>query len=624
MLLVGSATLAQNNPTSPPATLYQLDKILNKSALSTVSCSADTIRYVRDGKATAYLGVTMNVPSEFSGYAQYYDCPQEITVSGMVFYAGVNAIGDSAIIECSIYTANPDSSMGTLVTIDTITVYDTYFPANIDVMRYEVNFLSPAVMNQPYFVRVKTHTTAPLGVMSDDYNANDGQGEAIGYWHWTGDSTWYPSGQFFAWDVDWLLEPIVTYDLSDSVVLSMDTACAGASICAARYASPVVYNRMYNTNAFAGNDSIPFVYDWNDGITTIENDSCHIYATSATYNMTLTTTNNGWTSSCSVQTGDSITITNAPIASFSSSGTNLSYNFLDLSSDAPDTYLWDFGDGNTSSLQNPAHTYLAYGTYTVCLTTTNTCGTDSTCSAIVICEMPAAAFSNTFNELSVSFSDSTSGPGISYFWDFGDGNTDTVNNPTHIYSVDGNYTVCLISSNSCGSDTICSLISVCALPEASFSSSSLNFTASFSDSSLGLGNSYFWDFGDGSSDTIQNPTNVYSSGGIYTVCLTVTNLCGTDSSCSAINVIPSSLIVNDDNLIQYYPNPTKDKILVNLGYFVNNALISVISADGKLVDSYKFIDAETFEISLTGDSGIYTIIVNTSTRVHSFQVIKRK
>lgn len=65
-----------------------------------------------------------------------------------------------------------------------------------------------------------------------------------------------------------------------------------------------------------------------------------------------------------------------PVADFTFSVNSNTFEFADQSTDAAD-YLWDFGDGNNSTLQNPAHTYAANGTYLVRLTVTNGCGSDT-------------------------------------------------------------------------------------------------------------------------------------------------------------------------------------------------------------------------------------------------------
>ena len=114
----------------------------------------------------------------------------------------------------------------------------------------------------------------------------------------------------------------------------------------------------------------------------------------------------------------------------------------------PALYFWDFGDGNYSSQQHPYHSYLASGTYLVCLTVydsmQNFC--DSTCHYITVQGSGGcmADFSSLDSMGYVFFlSTSTLGNGGYYYWDFGDGNYSTAQNPSHVYANPGNYTVCL-------------------------------------------------------------------------------------------------------------------------------------------------------------------------------------
>jgi len=115
------------------------------------------------------------------------------------------------------------------------------------------------------------------------------------------------------------------------------------------------------------------------------------------------------------------------------------------------SYAWNFGDGNTSTVVNPTHTYAQNGTYTVTLTVTDNEGaTDtSTTTATIADTEPNADFTGTPTSgpepLTVAFTDaSTSYDGIvAWAWDFGDGNTSTEQNPTHVYAEAGLYTVSL-------------------------------------------------------------------------------------------------------------------------------------------------------------------------------------
>ena len=77
----------------------------------------------------------------------------------------------------------------------------------------------------------------------------------------------------------------------------------------------------------------------------------------------------------------------APLAAFEWEHTSMNdgaTEFTDISSNAPESWLWDFGDGNTSAMQNPSHIFAEPGTYTVCLTVSNTAGSDMTCEDIVL------------------------------------------------------------------------------------------------------------------------------------------------------------------------------------------------------------------------------------------------
>ena len=145
----------------------------------------------------------------------------------------------------------------------------------------------------------------------------------------------------------------------------------------------------------------------------------------------------------------------------------LSVEFTDLS--IPGTFpitewLWDFGDGNTITSQNPSHIYNLVGDYTVSLTVTTSKGSDQKTETDYInviqgTILPTADFSATptsgIAPLTVVFSDLSS-PGSSpitnWLWDFGDGNTITSQNPSHIYDFEGDYTVSLAVTTSDGSD----------------------------------------------------------------------------------------------------------------------------------------------------------------------------
>ncbi len=135
----------------------------------------------------------------------------------------------------------------------------------------------------------------------------------------------------------------------------------------------------------------------------------------------------------------------------------LSVAFTDASTGSPTSWAWTFGDGGTSTSQNPSHDYSAPGTYTVTLTATNAYGSDvktRTGYIVVSPPLPVASFTgggaSGAHPLPVPLTDTSSHTPTSWLWDFGDGDTSTDQNPVHTYRSTGSYTITLIASNAGG------------------------------------------------------------------------------------------------------------------------------------------------------------------------------
>ncbi|MCI5195498.1 MAG: PKD domain-containing protein [Candidatus Electrothrix sp. AW5] len=152
-----------------------------------------------------------------------------------------------------------------------------------------------------------------------------------------------------------------------------------------------------------------------------------------------------------------------PTAGFNSSCTDLSCTFTDQSSDTDGTvtaWTWNFGDSNSSTEQNPTHTYTAAGTYTVALTVTDDGGLPHSVSQNITVSTanvaPTAAFIFSCTDLGCSFTDSSTdsdGSIASRSWNFGDGDSSTEQNPSHIYTAEGTYTVTLTVADNDGAFT---------------------------------------------------------------------------------------------------------------------------------------------------------------------------
>jgi len=297
-----------------------------------------------------------------------------------------------------------------------------------------------------------------------------------------------------------------------------------------------------------------WLWDFGDGATSTEQHPVHVYTEVGTYTVSLTATN--------ASGSDAETLVDyvqalppAPVASFSSSAASgpvpHSVSFTDTSSGPPSSWLWDFGDGATSTEQHPVHVYTEVGTYTVSLTATNSTGSDVETGVDyvhVLPPPPVASFSSSAASgvvpHSVSFTDTSSGTPTSWLWDFGDGATSTEQNPVHVYTVVGTYTVSLTATNAGGSDAESLVDYIQALPAApvaSFGSSATSGPAphsvSFTDTSSGPPSSWLWDFGDGATSTEQHPVHVYMEMGTYTVSLTATNVSGSDAETLADYVL---------------------------------------------------------------------------------------
>lgn len=137
----------------------------------------------------------------------------------------------------------------------------------------------------------------------------------------------------------------------------------------------------------------------------------------------------------------------------------LTVTFTDLSTGNPTQWVWNFGDGATSTEQNPDHTYTAPGTYTVTLTVTNAGGSDpeTKLNFITVSSLSLKAEFEAYPTsgdapLTVQFTDLSTGNPTQWNWDFGDGSTSTDQNPEHTYTTPGTYTVTLAATNAGGSD----------------------------------------------------------------------------------------------------------------------------------------------------------------------------
>jgi PKD repeat protein len=242
-----------------------------------------------------------------------------------------------------------------------------------------------------------------------------------------------------------------------------------------------------------------------------------------------------------------------PYAYFSASPLSgcapLTVNFTDGSYGDVTSYTWSFGDTDTSHDRNPSHIYKTANTYTVTLTATNSSGSGTYQKTITVNGTPTAIITGQSNAClgePVTFYANTTGSPTQYSWNFGDGGTSALANPSHTYNTAGTFTVSLNVSSSCGPSltTATKTITVSTglvadftyAPQDAVAPATITFTSASSCNAT----SWEWNFGDDSPvSNVQNPTHLYSLPGPYHVCLTVRNGISSQTGCNDV-VISSS------------------------------------------------------------------------------------
>lgn len=294
-------------------------------------------------------------------------------------------------------------------------------------------------------------------------------------------------------------------------------------------------------------------YKWlfGDGDSSLLTNPTHSYDTAGSYTVRLITTT-AW--NCSDTSLQTIVVNPSPVAVFHFDTACLTYrsNFVDSSLFNPITWKWYFGDGDSSSLQNPSHLYAKNSVYPVVFKVTNSFGcSDSASNQVIVYNQPTAGFSlsTACAKASTQFTDTSLGSPLKWKWFFGDGDSSFLQNPSHIYAVGGNFSVMLIVENIAGcADTLIQTVTISTVPQTYFVADSVcvgNPTHFIDSTVLNYPSlSYSWNFGDGNSSSLTNPIYQYLNPGTYFVSLTVTNVNGCDSTFSDSVVVYSMPTAN--------------------------------------------------------------------------------
>lgn len=485
-------------------------------------------------------------------------------------------------------------------------------------------------------------------------NHTAGTTSATTYTLFTGDGTTYPGS----------IPPSHTYTQNNNYVIWLTASNNSTPACFSTYSVLLAVNNItcnatfslatfangsVNVMASAVPSSSTSTYVWDFGDTgssfsvTGNPFASHSYTSNGTYLIQLIFQPD---IACSGYDTASVHITNIPCpisASFTfqtdtAAGTVVFINTSTGVGLDSATVSWDFGDGQISADQNPVHTYSANGTYNVTLTIQNAspfCLSATTLPVFVNniqCAANAVITHTLQSGGKVVFADpGGSLPGISYYWDFGDGHSAEGATVNHAYSNGGTHYVSHVAriSGACA-DTTRQAINVTGV--------SCNALAGFAVVTGSGGSSQLllqypwnviaatWTWGDGSVSQDLVATHTYSTAGTYPVCLTVTASCGsTATACNTVNVgADLTLIVSDPALLDVkdqavslsrlaiFPNPCPAACKIITEGIGSPFMIEVIDATGRMIKRIESTESqETLSLDVTDlPAGLYYIRVS--------------
>ncbi len=326
-----------------------------------------------------------------------------------------------------------------------------------------------------------------------------------------------------------------SYGCADSITKAITVTGNSTSFAVPASSCPNKALNFINTSNPLPNNS---EWDFGDGTFSFETNPVKVFTTPGTYTVRLT---NRY-ADCEGTTTRTITITNPPAVDFISTDTSgcktpHQVRFQSQASGAS-KWLWDFGDGSTSTEQNPTHTYTSFGEYDVRLTMTTADSCTSTIQKPAFIKIAAPVLPVLLNRNAGGCVPYTYSPQLdpatiteiaSYQWDFGNGVTSSSATPSVTYSSVGTYTVRLtvVTKGGCTETiTVNNAIKVGTKPVAEFTVDKTNSCAGepfqFSSSSTPA-DEWSWDFGDGGTSTAENPAYKYQDTGYFPVRLIAYN-----------------------------------------------------------------------------------------------------
>ncbi len=364
------------------------------------------------------------------------------------------------------------------------------------------------------------------------------------------------------------------------------------------------------TNATPGSD-ITYLWTFEGGnpASSTEKNPIVSYSNPGVYDVTLAATNSSGTTI--LEENDYITVYGTPEINASFNIQELTVDFTNQTTYAT-SYLWDFGDGSTSTAENPSHTFASESIYTVILTAIYPCGEIQKSYELNLFSIPTASFSSDISEACVPYtvsysSNSTNTDTWQWLFPGGEPENSTEENPIVVYNIAGQYDVTLTVSNQGGEDTYTEedYINILAATMSGFSYNPSELEVSFTNESINADN-YSWDFGDGNTSTEQNPIHTYDNYGLYDVRLIVDGACGIDTMIIGVALWATAT----DELYKFigldiFPNPVNDKLNI---YWQNEEIheitIALYDVYGRKI-YYDKLTKENTELSYDIDMSLF-------------------
>ncbi len=325
----------------------------------------------------------------YAGRGQRFHANQEIEISGLQFYSFQNnPLVDSLMVVTLLYDYDElIDSIGVELARDTVWVTHTAFtPLLVDL---EVNsyFDEPVVVSEDYIVALYTSTNDSLKIITNSAVDGDGDGEGVSFAYYNNPvapsfTGWYSTLPVFgpSYDLDYLINPLVRYELHDDFTLMDDSICPTIVSAACVDYTQVANFSDPHYNRFSGTPATKVSWTWGDGFqNTALTSLCHTYETPGTYTITLRDSirrHDYFDFTCAVARTKTIVVLDSIVANASFSGSGLVGNFSSLSSGI-DSVLWNFGDGAMSNEFNPTHTFPTVGSFDIWYYAYGPCNTDS-------------------------------------------------------------------------------------------------------------------------------------------------------------------------------------------------------------------------------------------------------